>query len=1024
MLDFKVGKVPALVDTGAQFSCIRSDLAEFLSSSGESCEFKQCKVSCLLADGTRSEITDAVELHVKLLEFSWTFEFKILKGGPAPMILGLDFLRRTKMMLDVASHRFSFGFAPGRWGQFCSWTEVSKGESYLQNLVEEVSQLTNVCWPRGVSAADILREFPQLFSSELGTAKCAPYDIELSDPSAVRSPPYRCAPPKVTIFRAMVDELLEQGVVRRSKSPYASPAFLVPKKTGGFRLVVDYRKVNTKIVFDSYPMPTIDQALEQFSGAAVFSVLDLNSAYYQIPLSVKSRRVTAFCTPFGLFEFNTLPMGISVGCQGLSRVVDELFADLKGRYVYNFLDDLVVYSASAEEHLGHLREVLGRLQRFGFTLNPDKVVLGASEIKYLGHLLSARGVKILPERVATLQDYPSPRNLRALRRFIGMVGFYARFIPGYADIVAILHALKRKGVAYEWKVEHQAAFEALKRALCEAPVLQIPDFGGEFVLVTDASDLAVSAVLNQKRGEGLAPISFHSRILTPAERRYSTYEKECLAVIFGCEKCRPYLEHKEFELHCDNLALCWLLRKIKDVGRLGRWILRLSPFKFKVKHTKGVDNVVADALSRMYEGVTVDSAEMSCATLMSSLPLVYTSLGEHQKDDSFCQDIVTRIRTNLSGAENFREHRGLLCYFPKQARRRRWVVPSVLRPMLLKYFHDSVFSAHLGAWKTYHKVATHFWWPKMRCEVLNYVRRCELCQRAKPAQKQCVGFHSANPVSQPMDRIFIDFVGPITRTKKGNIAILVVVDSFSKFVSFTPVRKISARAAIDYLQKSYFPVYGTPKSLVSDNARTFLCKDFKDMCFRWGVSHHTTTPYYPQASLAERVNRNLKAALKIFHHESQDRWDEDLVWLSLAFNTAVHESTQSTPDLLFLGREMNCPLKARWDLSQVDHDGGKGANQVFWTQAYRNLLEAKRKAALKFDKHRIPNSYKVGELVCFRLNLVSSKARNVAAKLMLRWSDPVVIAKFVGNNTVLLANPDTGVIVRQAHVSQLKPYVK
>ena len=181
----------------------------------------------------------------------------------------------------------------------------------------------------------------------------------------------------------MVNELMEQGVVRPSKSPYASPAFLVPKNGGGFRMVVDYRKVNSKIVFDSYPMPTIEQALEQFGGVAIFSVLDLNSAYYQIPLSSKSRRITAFCTPFGLFEFNKLPMGISVGCQGLSRVVDKLFADLKGQYIFNFLDDLVVYSSSAGEQVNHVREVLGRLQRAGFTLNPDKVVLGATEIKYL-----------------------------------------------------------------------------------------------------------------------------------------------------------------------------------------------------------------------------------------------------------------------------------------------------------------------------------------------------------------------------------------------------------------------------------------------------------------------------------------------------------------------------------------------------------------------------------------------------------------------------------------------------------------
>jgi hypothetical protein len=398
-------------------------------------------------------------------------------------------------------------------------------------------------------------------------------------------------------------------------------------------MVVDYRKVNSRIVFDSYPMPTVDQAFEQFGGAAVFSVLDLNSAYYQIPLSSRSRQITVFCTPFGLYEFNKLPMGISVGCQGLSRVIDELFADLKGQYVFNFLDDLVVYSVSVEEHICHVREVLGRLQRAGFTLNSDKVTLGAPEIKYLDHLVSSHGIRVLPDRVDAIQCFPWPTNLRMLRRFLGMIGFYSRFIHNFSGVTAVLHQLKKKGVSFIWWAEHQTAFDLLKQALCEAPVLQIPDFTKEFILVTDVSDRAVSAVLHQRVSEGLAPISFHSRLLTDAERRNSTYEKECLAMLFGSEKCRTYLDHKEFELRCDNLAMCWLLKRVKDVGRLGQWILRLAPFKFKVVHTCGVDNVVADALSRMFEKEVVETPELSCAVLRESLPLVYSSLEEQQRDD-------------------------------------------------------------------------------------------------------------------------------------------------------------------------------------------------------------------------------------------------------------------------------------------------------------------------------------------------------------------------------------------------------
>jgi len=1024
-LEMKVGRVPALIDTGAQFSCIRSDVAEFLYRRGEPCVFTSCAVTCCLADGQQCKVTEAVKLHVKILSFSWDHEFKVLRGGPFPAILGLDFLNRTRMLVDVASREFSFGFAPNCKGTFSSENPDLGNELFLQNLGEEVSDVAGNSEGRvgGRSLEAIVADFPALFSRGLGTADCAPYDIELSDSVPVRSPPYRCAPPKLEIFKKMINELLEQGVVRPSKSPYASPAFLVPKNGGGFRLVVDYRKLNAKVVFDSYPMPTIEQAFEQFGGAAVFTVLDLNSAYYQIPLSLRSRRVTAFCTPFGLFEFNKLPMGISVGSQGLSRVIDELFADLRGRYVFNFLDDLVVYSPSPAEHVAHVREVLRRLQTAGFTLNPDKVTFGATQIKYLGHLLSSRGIRVLPDRVSAIRNYPRPTNLRSLRRFIGMVGFYARFIPDYSRKAAVLHSLKKKAVPFIWRDEHQAAFEILKQALCEAPVLQIPDFDKEFALVTDASDLAVSAILHQRVGEELAPISYYSRLLTAAERGYSTYEKECLAVIFGCEKCRVYLEHKEFELQCDNLALCWLLKRVKDIGRLGRWILRLAPFKFRVKHTRGVDNVVADALSRMFEGNAGEVPEVTCAALWQSLPLVYSSLGTHQKEDVYCADIMNKLQTNPASVENFQVWKELLCFYPRRAKRRRWVVPTSLRPMLLSYFHDSVLAGHLGARKTFQKIAVNFWWPRMRPEIFDYVRRCDLCQRAKPAQNARVGLHAANPCSQPMERLFIDFVGPLTRTKRGNLAILAVVDGFSKFVSFFPVRKMSAQAVLDCLERSYLPAYGTPTCVVTDNATVFRCRQFKDLCFRWGITHITTTPYYPQASLAERVNRNLKSALKIFHHASQSAWDEDLPWLGLAFNTAVHESTKCTPDKLFLGRELKCPLSVRWDLSSAGTDGTGESEHSFWTQAYQNLKRARSKVARRYNALRRPHQYRVGDSVVFRSHAVSSKARNITAKLLLRWSKPVVVAKIVGPNTVLLANPETGVIVRRAHVSQLKPFV-
>jgi hypothetical protein len=310
-------------------------------------------------------------------------------------------MSHAKVQLDFAARKYSFLFCPGRNFDFESF-ELRQGMSLkfpspiklLAALLDEPS-VANSGEP--ADTVELLQCFPGLFSETLGTLKGMVWHLDLSDNIPVRSRHYQCSPPRLKLMREIVQDLLDKGGVRKSYSQYASPAFLVPKPSGGQRMVIHYRRLNKKIVVDAFPLPNVESAFAHFEKATIFSVLDLNSAYYQIPLSAKSRKVTALCTPFGLFEFTKLPMGISVGCQVLSRVVDILFGDLKCKFVYNFMDDLVVYSQSREEHLDHLREVFTRLQKAGFTLNPNKLRLAQREIPFLGHLLSAEGIRILPE---------------------------------------------------------------------------------------------------------------------------------------------------------------------------------------------------------------------------------------------------------------------------------------------------------------------------------------------------------------------------------------------------------------------------------------------------------------------------------------------------------------------------------------------------------------------------------------------------------------------------------------------------
>ena len=288
------------------------------------------------------------------------------------------------------------------------------------------------------------------------------------------------------------------------------------------------------------------------------------------------------------------------------------------------------------------------------------------------------------ERVEAIRNFPPPKNLKAVRRFLGMAGFYGRFIDRFSQMAEPLHALKRKNVRFVWGDAQQSAFLQLKEALSTPPVLQIPDFSREFTLVCDASDVAISAVLHQKRGEDLAPIAYSSRLLSPAERKYSIHEKECLAVVYGCEKYRSYLEHKEFSLHTDNQALAWLLRHAKELGRIGRWVLRLAPFKFKVCHISGKTNVVADCLTRQYEDLAAESTFSGLVLL--HLPEAFQSIKEHQKKDPFCNNVYQKVVQADPTVRNFKLLNGALVYHPSRAKAKRYLLPESLRPMVLEYF--------------------------------------------------------------------------------------------------------------------------------------------------------------------------------------------------------------------------------------------------------------------------------------------------------------------------------------------------
>ena len=427
-------------------------------------------------------------------------------------------------------------------------------------------------------------------------------DINTGTARPVNSAPYRVSPAERKIIDESIDEMLSAGVIRPSRSPWSSAVILVSKKDSSVRFCVDYKKLNKVTKIETYPMPRIDESLRAFQGATCFSVMDMQSGYWQVPLDEESIPKTAFITHRGLFEFMVMPFGPTNAPGYFNRMMDEVMGGLKWASVLVYIDDIIVYSPTVGQHLEDLRVVLERLRAAGLTLKPKKCHMFAGSVKFLGQVISAKGIAPDPDKVKAIASMPAPIDKSGVKAFIGLAGYYRRFVKNFADVVAPLQGMLKNEMPFEWGEAQESAMQAVKAALCAQPLtLAHPDFDKPFVLMTDASGVGIGAVLSQteedKKKEGV--VEYASRTLTRSEVAWSATEQEALAVKWACEVMRPYVYGVQFTVITDHRALQWVFQNQSNNMRLARWALLLSEYNFKVVHRPGRLNANADGPSRL-----------------------------------------------------------------------------------------------------------------------------------------------------------------------------------------------------------------------------------------------------------------------------------------------------------------------------------------------------------------------------------------------------------------------------------------
>ena len=647
-------------------------------------------------------------------------------------------------------------------------------------------------------------------------------------------PMYRLSPLEYKELQKQVTAFLEAGILEPSKSPYGAPVLFVPKPNGrGLRLCVDYRALNNITVKNRYPIPRIDDLLDAVSGSKYFTSLDLTSGYHQVLISEEDRPKTAFRTPWGHYQFKVLIEGLTNAPATFQSVMNSIFHPFLRRFVVVYLDDILIYSKTAEEHQQHVRMVLETLRQQRFYVCESKSSFANSETRFLGHVVSAEGIRPDPKKVASVQDWPVPKNVHDVRSFMGLVNYFRKFIKDFATLAAPLTDLTRAKHLWAWTDRCEQAFLALKHCLTEAPLLVSPDVSKPYEVVTDASTVGIDAVLLQDN----RPIAFESRKLSDAEKNYHTTEQEMLAVVHALKTWRCYLEGATFTVVTDHVSNTFFQTQPSLSRRQTRWSEFLQRFRpFDWSYRAGRTNIAdplsrypADALTALYVGSrgsnrpTDSSAVLAAA--QSGIPTSLTevvnregttprrgrvgqpvSVVSHISDSGLTCEISTPLRDSiLRESQSLRD--SVLRDVNSTANRllrvnssgfvlreSKVVIPDNpdLKRLLITEFHDTPYAGHFGQTKTYEAVSKFFWWASLKADVLHHVSACDLCQRNKARRHRPYGLlQPLEPPEQPFDSVSYDFITKLPLTANGHDSICVFVDRLTKMAYFAPVTKQS-----------------------------------------------------------------------------------------------------------------------------------------------------------------------------------------------------------------------------------------
>ena len=914
--------------------------------------------------------------------------------------------------------------------------------------IESLSVGANLTSDQVVELRALLLKYHRVFQwnadETTGRTNLAVHRINTGNAEPIMQRQYPIPQAAKQAMRDQVFDMLKKQIISESNSPWRSPILLIRKVaadgTVTYRFCIDLRKVNEKTVKDAYSLPRIDETVDALSGSKFFSTMDIDRAFWQVPLSDEDKQKTGFMVDGQLYEFNVMPFGACNAPATFQRLMDRVLRGLTWRQCLVYIDDVLVFATSFSAHLQSLDEVLSRVLEAGLKLKPSKCLFGTNTVDYLGYTVSDKGVKPSGKKIEALLKADLPRTTKLLNSFLCSLNYYRGEIPNFGDLTADLYDMANQKQRFcSWNSKAVKNFNLLRKALMMAPILAFPDFTKDFVIQSDASQRTIGGVCLQQH-EIQRPVMFYGRKLSKVERRYSTTERELLAIVYGYKQCYHLVYGRKIIFLTDHEPLVKMSRLKQPFGRLGRLFHHLVDVNYEIKYIPGSVNYLADFMSRAFEDdadeIPEEHLDINLIDMGSSLDWI-----KEQASDAELTQVMECIKKNATdndwlkipnGRRWLAERREL--YIFKSILKHgcnRTVVPTHLRRLVLEWYHDSPFAGHRGTDTVLASLRRRYFWLNLYSDTKEHCRTCVKCQTYNYAT-----LHSRAPL-KPIEVVRtgqvvgLDYMGPFKMTRSGNRYIVIAIDANDKWVVGVATKSFDALTSALFLFNEVICKHGMVERILTDQAQNFEADLFQHLCRLLGAHKIRSSAYHAQGNgVTERVNKVLKPYLAKFVNESHDNWDIYLQMAISSYNTSFHSSIGSTPFESHHGRPpvtvadviLNNKLPSNTDPNSIsEFTIGLHANaSILHKQMLDHKARAQAKQKLYYDRFvKNQRRYKVGDFV----KLTNNVTRPGLSKAFERkFHGPYKIEECFDDLTFRLSSPNFKNII--GHYNRMEPYYK